>query len=161
MTPAQLTTLKAAIAADPVLAAYPDTSDGAFDMALYLGTASSPTFVVWRTNVTRDEVTSEGFDWTQVDNLTTGQARIWDLLFDNQSRAINAGDAGKRAGLAECWKGTAAKLAVGTFVLSRCKRPATRGERLFATGTGSDASPGSLVIEGAIGYQDIMAARAL
>lgn len=161
MTPAQLTTLKAAIDADQVLSAYPNNSDGAFDMALYLDTASSPAFIVWRTNVSRDEVTAEGFDWTQVDNLTTGQARIWDLLFDNQSRAINAGDAGKRAGLAECWKGTAGKLAVGAFVLTKCKRTATKGERIFATGTGTELAPGTLVIEGAISYQDIAAARAL
>lgn len=161
MTPAQLLTLKAAIAADPVLNAYPNNSDGAFDMSIYLDGASSPAFIVWRTNVTRDGMTVEGFDWTQVDNLTTGQARIWDLLFDNSSRAINAGDLGKRAGLAECWKGTAAKVAVGTFVLSKCKRTATRGERIFATGTGSDATPGVLVIEGTIAYQHIVAARAL
>jgi hypothetical protein len=113
------------------------------------------TFVAWRSSVTRDAVTTEGFDWTQVDNLTTGQARIWDLLFDTQTGAINPGEPGKRAAISECWKGTAAKVAVATFVLSRCKRFARRGERVFATGTGTDATPGLLTFEGTISAQNV------
>lgn len=159
MTPAQLTTLKAAILAEtaPAFVALRNGNETG-QMADWFNVAS--TFVAWRTNVTRDEMTAEGFDWTQVDNLTTGQARIWDLLFDNQQRAMNAGDAGKRAGLAECWKGTAAKLAVGAFALSKCKRAINRGEKVFATGTGTDASPGVLTFEGQISNGDIADALA-
>lgn len=154
MTPAQLQTLKAAILAEttPAFVSLRQANDeqGMADWYNVVGT-----FVAWLSSVTRDAVTVEGFDWTQVDNLTTGQARIWDLLFDTQSRAINAGEAGKRAAISECWKGTAAKVAVATFVLSRCKRFATRGERVFAAGTGSDASPGVLTFEGSLTAQDI------
>ncbi len=35
------------------------------------------------------------------------------------------------------------------------KRTATRGEKVFATGTGSDASPATLNYEGAISYNDV------
>ena len=59
LTPAQLITLKAAILADPVLNAYPNTSDGNFDMASggltqNLGLrapAEAPNNVVWKSNV--------------------------------------------------------------------------------------------------------------
>ena len=40
-------------------------------------------------------------------------------------------------------------------LLALWKRVASRVERLFATGTGSDASPGTLVFEGAIDVNDV------
>ena len=154
LTPAQLPVLRAAILAetDPAFVAARQANDETTMAAFYY---AASTFVVWLGSVTRDAVTVEGFDWTQVDNLTTGQARIWDLLFDNQSRTINAADAGKRAGIAEAWKGTAGKVAVATFVLSKCKRFALQGEKVFATGTGTDASPGVMTFQGSISTQDI------
>ena len=47
MTPAQLATLKAAILADPALAAYPAGSDGAFGLAAALNLPASPAYAVW------------------------------------------------------------------------------------------------------------------
>jgi hypothetical protein len=41
------------------------------------------------------------------------------------------------------------------------KRPALLGEKILATGTGSDASPATLGYEGNISYQDVQAARSL
>lgn len=156
LTPTQLTTLKAAILAetDSAFVAFrqANNEDG---MAAFYNAATSPAFVAWLSSVTRDAVTVEGFDWTQVDNLTNGQARIWDLLFDTQSKAINASEPGKRSAISECWKGTAAKVAVATFVLSKCKRTATRGEKVFASGVGSDASPAVMSFEGVLTAQNI------
>lgn len=159
MTPAQLATLKAAIIADQSLASQPLTSGGALAIADALNQQASPSFTVWKTSVSRDDVTVDGFDWTQVDNLTTGQARIWDLLFDNSGKAINFGELGKRSAISECWKGTTGKVAVATFIFTKAKRTATRFEKLYATGAGSDPSPGVLVIEGAVSSQDVQAAR--
>jgi hypothetical protein len=140
LTDAQLTTLAAAIAAetDAAFVAFRAANDEN-EMAGWLNQPS--TFVVWRNSVTRAQAQASGFDWTQVDNMTTGQARIWfdGLFFDG---VLDATDAGQRAGIAEAWKGTAAKLAVQNFVLNQCKRFASRGERVFATGTGTDATPG-------------------
>lgn len=154
LTPAQLPALKAAILAEPALAQY--VTDRRDDLiAAHYNAASLPLVTVWRTAVTRDELTGEGFDWTQVDNLTTGAARIWDWLFDNASRSINPADSGKRGGIAECWKGTAAKLAVGTFVLGKCKRTATRLEALFAVGDGTVAVPAVMGFEGNVSVNDI------
>lgn len=160
LTPAQLATLKAAILAetDPTFVAYRDTGNNG-GMLLWFNEAASPAFTVWRTAVTRREVTAEGFDYTQVDNLTNGQARIWDWLFDSGS--MNPADPGVRAGIAETWKGTAAKVAVQTFVLTKCKRSALRVEKLFATGAGSDATPATMTYEGNLSIDDIRAAVAL
>lgn len=159
LTDQQIITLKAAILAETNAEFVALRQAGAVGaMAAWYNSAS--TFRVWRTSVSRDDVTTDGFDWTQVDNLSVGQARIWELLFDNTSRTVNPAEAGKRAGISECWKGTAAKVAVATFVLGRCKRFATRGERLFVTGTGAgtDASPGLLVVEGGMDIEDVVKA---
>ena len=158
LTPTQTTTLKTYILADPVLAPLtsgPGTDYGAIADALNVN--ASPAFVVWRTSVTREEIQNDdAFNWAQVDNLTSGSKyRIWDWMFGNSTGTINPSKANIRAGIAATWVGTAALLAVQAVVLARCKRNATRLEKLFATGVGSDASPGLLVFEGAIDLSHI------
>ena len=160
LTPAQLATLKADILADPVLAAYPMNSDGAFDIAKKYEEIVSPAFIVWRSSVSQDEITQNGFTWTEVDNLTVGKSRIWEWMFANQNRTFNPSKANVRAGIVECWSGTAGKNAVQAAVLAHCKRSANRAEKLFATGTGSDATPATMGFEGRLSYQDVESARA-
>jgi hypothetical protein len=147
MTPSQLQTLRADIAASPDLLALYNAGDRAGLAAAY---NAASTFYVWRTSVTQDEIMLNGFDWAQSDNLTVGQARIWEWLFDNASTAINPSKANVRAGISECWKGTAAKVAVATAVLGHCKRLATRLEQVFSTGTGTLQNPGDLGFEGEV-----------
>ena len=156
LTNAQLATLQADILADPALAEF--VSSGR-DNAITSAYNSDSGAIVWRTSAQRGEVMGDWFDWSQVDNLTAGQARIWDYLFDNDARSCNPANSNVRAGIAECWKGTAAKLAVQAMVLGYCKRPATRAEALFATGNKTLASPGTMTFEGVITDADI--ARAL
>lgn len=147
LTTEQKTALAADIAANPQLVAYRNAGNvGA--LATYYSTTASPDFIVWRTFVTQDEIMQNGFDWMRVDNLSVGKARIWDWLFSNADRAINPTKDNVRAGIAECWKGTAADLAVQAVVLGHCKRKANRMEKLFATGTGTDASPATMTFEG-------------
>lgn len=127
---------------------------------------ASPTFYVYRPSVTADEIMQNGFDWVRVDNLSVGKARIWEWMFDNQSRAIDAGKGNVRAGIVECWKGTAADVAVRVAVFSHCQRAASRVEKLFATGNGTTISetgngPGTLAVIGPISIDDIRAAVAL
>ena len=159
LTPAQQQTLKACINAVPAWAALPNDAVSAQTIADALNQPASPDWHVWRTDVSRDDVTGDGFDWTQVDNLTAGQARIWDLLFQTESGRISFASAGKRAAISEAWKGTAAKVAVATYVFSQARRTATAGEKCLSTGTGSTASPATMQIEGAIGYAAVQAAR--
>lgn len=152
LSPEQQVTLKAAILADSALnQIYTDGDLGALASAL---NADSST-IVWRTSVTKDEIMQNGFDWVEVDNLTVGKARIWEWLFDNATTTINPSKANVRAGITECWKGTAAKLAVQAVVFGHCRRPATVLEKLFATGTGTTVSPALLGAEGDISWYDL------
>lgn len=160
LTVAQLLTLKAAIAAetDPAFVANRTAGNTGLMAEWYNGASSK---IAWRTSVPQaDCMNAAGFDWTQADNLTAGQARIWEWLFANDLHSIDASKAQIRAGVSECWKGTAAKVAVATAVLGACKRAATRGEALYATGTGTSADPALLVVEGTITNDDIVRALA-
>lgn len=157
MTPAQLATLKAAILADPVLAAYPQGSDGAYAIAELLNAVASPEFIVWKTDVSMDEIMRNGMDWTQVDNLAVGKARIWEWI--GRQGTFNAAKLNIRAGIDECWKGTAAMLAVRTAIYTHCKRPATGIEKIFVSGVGTSADPATMGYEGTINYQTVQAAR--
>lgn len=157
MTPQQLATLKADILLDPALAAQPMNSDGAFAIALAYNANASPDFTVWKTNVSINEV-GKAFVGTELSGLTSGnQSRLQTLaqylaggvnpsLIDNRNFFDDvfsgAGGTNTRARLATLWK-----------------RPATRAEKLFATGTGTVAVPATLTFEGQLSYQDVEAAR--
>ena len=159
LTPTQLATLKAAILADPVLAAYPAGAASSYPIAAALNLTAVPTFIVWRTSVDPDEVMRNGMDWTRVDNLSIGKARIWEWM--TRLGTFNPSKANIRAGIDATWVGTAADLAVRAVVYTHCKRSATRAEKLFATGTGSDADPAILVVEGNLSPDDVQQAREL
>ena len=159
MTPAQLQTLKAYIAADQVLAAYPQNTDGAYDIAIKLNLTAVPDYIVWRTSVSQDEIMLNGFDWTRVDNLSVGAARVWQWMFDNGGKAFNPSKVNIRAGVDQVWKGTAPDLAVRAVVYTHCKRSASVFEKIFASGSGTDASPSTMALESPVSYQDVMTAR--
>jgi hypothetical protein len=154
MTPQQLTTLKAAILAelDPAFVLLRQANDET-GMAAWYNSPSTKT--IWRSSVTQDEIMQNGFDWVRVDNLSVGKARIWEWLFDNSRASINPTKPNVRAGIAECWKGTAADLAVQSAVLGHCKRLASRVEGLFAVGAGTDLTPSVTSFEGSVTAQDI------
>lgn len=154
LTSAQDTTLKNDILADPVLGQLASSSD-AIDkiIAAYKATAT-PNYTVWRNNVSQDEIMQNGFDWTRVDNLSVGKARIWEWLFNNQSRSFNPSKLNVRAGIDATWS-AAGDAAVRAAVYVHCKKLATRLEALFATGTGTDAAPGTMTVTGTLGYDQV------
>lgn len=148
--------LKAFILADATLSVM--FNDGNLDgTAFALRQAANPAFIVWKTAVSVDEIMRNGMDWSRVDNLTVGKARIWDWL--GRLGSFDASKVNVRAGIDACWVGTAADLAVRAQVYTHCKRAATIIEKLFATGTGSDGSPATMTFEGTIIYQDVQDAR--
>lgn len=159
LTPEQLQALKAAILADPAFAGLPLTSGAAALIAEEFNRPASPSFIVWRTAVPLDEIMRNGMDWTRVDNLSVGKARIWDWL--SRLGTINASQPNVRSGIDATWVGTAADLAVRAAVYAHCKREATRAEKLLATGTGSDAVPGTMTFEGDLTSEDVQLAREL
>lgn len=144
LTTQQLQAIKAAIDSDPALAAQPTNSDGAFAIALALNQIASPSWVVWRTSVPQDEIMLNGFDWARVDNLSVGKSRVWEWMFDNESRSINPSKPNIRAGIDAAWVGTAADFAVRAAVYTHCKTNATRAQKILSTGTGSDATPATM-----------------
>lgn len=155
MTPAQLTTLKAAIDADPVLAAFPLNSDGAFEISLALNQQASPDFYVWRSQYTRDllrKAISNGI--TQLDGLTASKrdSLLWwaegDQDFSTTAARAAADDL------------TGSQNTLKAAILDGGKRLALRIEKILATGTGSFASPATAGYSGTVSYQDVMQARA-
>lgn len=163
LSPAQLATLKAAVQADPALNALPQGTDGAFAIAQALNLPASPAYFVWRTFVPQDEIMLNGFDWTRVDNLSVGKARIWEWMF-KQTGGINPSKPNIRAGIEATWVGTQADLAVRAVVYGHCQRQASRFEKLLATGAGTTVAtdgtgPSTMALEGPISYQDVLLAR--
>jgi len=153
----QLPTLRAAIDAetDPTFVQY--RTDGATGlMAEWFNAAS--TFTVWKSAID-SPVVGEAFDAASLDAMTAGNAdklnnfRQWnDVVYPSRADHRSffdgvfspASGATTRANLYALWR-----------------RLASRGEKLFATGTGSDAAPGNLVYEGLITDQDVIRALAL
>lgn len=149
LTTEQRATLKAHILANQALGTW--VQDRRDDLiAAHYNEPASPAFIVWRTSISKDEVYGNGFTWAQIDNVNEPRWRIWRELFDNDARTMNPSKANVRQGVAEVWTGTAAKELVRDYVFGKCKRTVNRAERLFATGTGTDATPGLLGWEGAV-----------
>lgn len=156
LTTQQLATLKADILADPAFASIPNSPDGSYEIAAAYN-ATVAEYIVWKTSVNPDEVMRNGMDWTRVDNLTVGKARIWEWL--TRLGTFNPSKTNIRSGIDATWVGTAADLAVRAMVYTHCKRSATRAEKLFASGSGTDASPSVMAFEGTLTYQDVHQAR--
>jgi hypothetical protein len=157
LTTAQLAAVKADILADATLAAYPMNSDGAYAIAEAYNLPAAAEWIVWKTNVDPEDIMRNGMDWTRVDNLSVGKARIWDWM--TKLGTFNASKINIRAGIDAVWVGTAADLAVRALVYTHCKRTSSRIEKLLSEGTGSDASPAVMAFEGLISYPEIMQAR--
>jgi len=153
LTSAQKIILKAHILATAdLLVLYTDGDlSGLVDL---LNSLAAPNFIIWRNSVPQQEIMIDNFDWTRVDNLVVGKARIWEWMFDAGQGSINPSNPGIRAGIDTVWVGTAADLAVRAAVYVHCKRSATRIEKLFSTGTGTDASPATTLVDGLINYPD-------
>ena len=115
LTPAQAAVLKADILLDPVLGPLPNTADNAFTIAAAYNLSAIPDFFVWKVAVSVNELMSNGFDWTRVDNLTVSKARIWEWM--TQLGVINPSLANVRAGVNTCFSvgaDSATRLAIFT-----------------------------------------------
>lgn len=159
LTPAQLAILKADILADPVLAAKPMTPDRAFDIAAAYNLPAAPAFTVWRTNVTINEV-GKKFSGTELAGLTTGNQSRLQTLAQYLAGGVNPSLPDNRLFFDDVFSG-AGGTTTRANLLALWKRLATRVEKLYATGAGSDATPATLVFEGSISYQEVVTAREL
>ncbi len=150
LTDAQSQTLATAIRADSdpaVVAALAQRNDTELARIYNLDS----TFVIWRTSVQPSEY-REAIVWTAVDGLTAGKARIWDWITQGMTSPIDASKTNIRQGIADAW---GAGSATGLALKALAKRPASKAERLFVTGTGTTANPGLLTWEGPLSVNDL------
>ena len=156
LTPAQLTTLGAYIAADPVLSTYPPGGDGAYAIAQLLNAEAAPAFTVWKTSVTRNEI-GKAFVATALAAITAGNN---DKLanFAAWNETVNPSRLDQRAFFDDIFS-VAAGASTRAALLTLWKRPSTLLEKVFATGTGTDGSPATMVVEGSISYTQVIDAR--
>ena len=180
LTPAQLPALRDAILVetDPAFVAARQINDETA-MARFLNAAAAPAFYVWKSSVP----TGELFDAIVWANLTPSPVPDGTAAWTNRSLAcqgkqfnlqtiltgresINPSKSRIRNGLQDALTDVPsgnngnARQAGWTEVLALLYRPATAGEKIFATGAGTDVSPALLAVEGKIGRQDIVQARA-
>jgi len=161
LTPQQLATLASAISADPALSSQPNNSDGAFAIAAAMNANASPDYYVWRTNTPVSEIMRNGFDWTFVDNLTVGKARVWEWM--QLTSILDMSEANVRAGVIATFS-TAGMATMRTQIFGHGQRLARRIEKLFATGSGATTNdqgvgPATMGFEGTISYNDVLLAR--
>jgi hypothetical protein len=149
LTDAQKVTIKADILANAdTLAAYNIGNLDALEK-LY-NAAAAPAFTVWRSVLTSEQAraaVSGGDGLAQLDNLTAGKRDSLLWLFDGNTQPANAAQRDAITNL--CGTQNVLKAAI----LAAQKRTASRIEKLFATGTGSDASPATLMVEGPVSYE--------
>mgnify|MGYP000199104750 CR=1 FL=1 len=151
LTTAQLQTLKAAIAAetDPTFVALraANNEDG---MASWYNGAS--TFIVWKSSVSITETGAafNGSEWAGMTSANHTRLQTVAQYMSTYRPAL----ADIRAMFNDIWSG-AGGTNTRAALLALWKRAATRVEKVFATGTGTDATPGTLVFEGAIRAQTI------
>lgn len=167
LTLSQLAALRADILADPAFASIPNTPDGAFEIAGAYNANAAPEFWVWRTRVTKDEyVNAEGpdgttFSWTGSGFIgrSVGERDAWRELF-SISGIVNPSQPNVRQAFVDIFSGsTSPAPANRTHLAAVSRRKATRAEKLFATGVGTTASPGTLTFEGTLTYTDVLLAR--
>lgn len=162
LTAAQYATLNAFILATPALASKPNNSDGAFDIAVEINKTRVPDFYVWRTSTPTAEIMQNGFDWTRVDNLTVGKARIFDWM--TRLPTINLSQANVRAGVEATFSVEIADAGNRLSVYTHGQRPCTVFEFLYATGAGTTTTnhgvgPATMAVEGPVSPADVFTAR--
>ena len=149
LTPVQLTALRTSILASELAAQCQPFGDGPTNIAAAYNQPASPAFIVWRTNVTANEI---GNAWvgTDIDGMSAlNMQRLQLLLASSPSGVFDMSRADRRAGFENPF-GTNANNPSRVAMRAVWQRNVTRFERVFATGTGSTASPGALVVEGAL-----------
>lgn len=165
MTSAEKVILKAHIQATPALdAIYVDGNLVA--LADALNVTASPDYWVWRTDVTRSDIYNKpnglpvsgaqtGFwDWTTYKNQGVAEQNAWVQMF--MGDIANFSQLNLREGIGKIFTGSAAANAQRDHCLAIGRRLASLTEEVFATGTGSTASPATMSFEGQVTVADLI-----
>lgn len=161
MTPEQLQTLKAAILAetDPTFVGYRTNGQNTL-MADWFNQPS--TFVVYKTSETVAEV-GRVVNYVAFEALTTANLEKINTFTRLNMQTFPPSKSDVRSFWANVFSGALGGFGQATrdALEALWRRPATRAERIFATGTGTTLAPGALVFEGAISDAHIQQALAL
>ena len=135
LTSTQLSTLKAWIVAN---------RSSAYDQATVneLNTLASPDFTVFKTNVSMKRV-GDNFVGTELAGLSSLNHTRLQTVVILSTTGVNPSLSDRRAFFNDIFSG-AGGVNTRAQLLTLWKRLATVGEKLFATGTGSDASPATM-----------------
>lgn len=123
---------------------------------------ATPDFWAYKTSVLRGEylfdtspdATTFTFNGNGFVGRTPGELSAWRELFSLQDRT-NPSLAKVRDAFADIFSGTGNAAANRTHIAAMSRRLVTRAERLYATGTGSTASPGSTPLLGPLTYREV------
>lgn len=162
LTSAQLTTLKADIAAEtaPYLVEQREAGSDS-GIAVWYNTQASPSFYVWKTQVSSGEAFNAiigagtgGFIARSQGERDYVSALLIRGTFDPSLANI-------RQALADAFSGAGASAVTTRDNLTAIsKRTATNAEKLFSVGTGSEAVPAVMGYQGEITPRDVSEARA-
>ncbi len=149
LSPAQLSTLKTNITANTATVTYagsptqikdvPNNGDGNAAVAAWYNLAASPSFTLWKKLVPITTV-GEKFDAGELAGLTSLNTQRLQCLAAWLAMGVNPSLAGVRQFFDDVFSG-AGGANTRAALLALWKRLATNFEKLFATGTGSDAVP--------------------
>lgn len=166
LTPAQLTALKADLAANTStvlvagvatqiknVAALANRNDIAPDVAAWYNLEAAGPYWLWKTVIFESEITrspssdATNWDWTAYIARSQGERDAWARLFMGGGSGMNPSLTNVRQGLADIFSGSANNAAAQrTHLLATCRRKATNAEKLFvvaATGPGNDGVGGN------------------
>ncbi len=149
MSLAQQQTLATYINANPDLSALPNAEEANLTVASLLNTTATPTYWVWRTDVTRSDIYNETsvdgttWSWQTYKGQTQGEQGAWTQMF--MGDRANFAKPNLRAGVSNIF-GVGNAQTTHCFAIAR--RAATRFEKLFAVGNGAAATPSTMALEG-------------
>jgi hypothetical protein len=149
LTNAQLLTLKAAILGetDPTFVGYRNVNDKS-SMAAWFNESTSPAFIVWKSLVTLTAI-GDKINGSELEGLASLPMTRLQTIALFSPGGVNPSLADRRAFFDGVFSG-ASGVQTRAALLALWKRTARRYEKLYATGTGSDGSPATLVVEGTI-----------
>ena len=155
MTPAQLSTLKTFILADPTLG--PLASQGAYGpIRAALNTEASPAFVVWKSTCQTNDIGGV-INYVAVAAMTTANLDRLRTMYQCNPTTFDPSRSDIRTFLADTFSGALGGQGQATrdALEALYRRNATVAEKALATGTGSFASPATAGFEGQVSDGDV------
>src|SRR5262245_30066658 len=145
LTTAQLQTLKNHINASSDLNSQPMNGDGDYEIARLVNLTNVPNWTVWKTLVHIKDV-MESINGGDLGNLTTANHTALQTVIMGFTQGINPSKPDIRQMLDDIFSGAAGATTRANLLVTY-KQLATRFQKLYTTGTGTDTTPANLVIE--------------